>query len=143
MSSKTNRTHRGGAGRHGRKSGPNKCARSECWYSVARAISRTGLRISQCMWLREAPNLGRGGARTWRSYFRFCVKRFCECSNCTVSSGLCAGRLPSLFLLWAQKCQKRPWQWYCVEVFSTTDMEYCVARQRKHDHEKNDVKTQS
>lgn len=99
---------RGEAGRHGRKSVSNKCARSERWYSVARAISRTSLRISQRMWLREAPNLGRGGARIWRSYFTFCVKRFCECSNCTVSSGLCAGRVHSLLLLWAQKCQKGP-----------------------------------
>ena len=113
------------------------------WYSIAQAICRTGLRISQCMWLSEAPNLGIGGARIWRSYFSFCVKRFCKCSNCTVSSGLCAVRAPSLFLLWAQKSKKRPWQRYCVEVSSTTDVEYCVARLGKHDHEKNDVKTQS
>jgi hypothetical protein len=50
---------------------------------------------------------------------------------------------PVYFSFWAQKCQKRPWQWYCVEVSSTTDMDYCVARLRKYDHEKNDVKTQS
>ena len=83
------------------------------WYSVAWAISRTALRISRCMWLREAPNSGRGGARTWRSYFRFCFKRFCEYSNCTVSSGLWAGRAACLFLFWVQKCQKRPRQLYC------------------------------
>jgi len=28
------------------------------------------------MWLHEAPDLGKGGARKWRSYLRFCVKRF-------------------------------------------------------------------
>jgi hypothetical protein len=47
MSSKTNRTQRGEVGRHGRKSGPNKSARSERMVQCRRAICRTGLRISQ------------------------------------------------------------------------------------------------
>lgn len=141
MSSKTNRSQRGERAGTEENPDPTNVHDREEWYSAAGAISRTGLRISQCMWLHEAPHLGKRGARTWQSYFGFCVKRLWECSDCTINSGLCAGRAPTLFLLWAQKCQNRPRHCYCVEVASETDMEYCVARLRNYDHG-NDVMTE-
>ena len=134
MSSKTNRKQRGERAGKEENPDPTNVHDREEPYSAAGAISRTGLRVSQCMWLHEAPDLKKRGARTWQSYFGFCVKRFWECSDCTINSGLCAGRSkPALALL---LCRSGQWDRYGVLCCTVTKLR---SREWRHDPTLNEA----
>lgn len=93
-------------------------------YKRARSGRRKYHSVGGCMgpqiWLRVAPERD--------FFFRFCVTHNFMYALTAPSAQDCAQVGHILYFCFAPRnVISRPWQWYFVEVPSTSDMQYCVA----------------